>query len=196
MNGGFLNFSINKQYSILVWANFTPVGEDIRVQVLTIDGNPTGPDLKIITQSFSPWSPDVTFVKDTIFQIVFRDLIDPFEHATVCLLTATPSTSFLAYIDGQVVNDDTISSYNSKICIIISNPDVNHSAILWEDNSTGEYRLYGRLYSSDGTPLSERFKIIEKKSYRRYFSADMDTSEGFVVVWPAKVDTCWHLYVR
>ena len=172
-------------------------GKAILAQVLTLNGDHAVPHLAIPHIYESTSFNDVSFVTDTTFFVVYLDYKYPLQHQTTNFQTCTTSGKLLG--DPIAVNDDTLSfHYICGIATICSNIAAQRIAIIWEDNSTGIFQLYGRLYSPDGNPRNDRFMITAGNNDNSHWwvAADMDSKGDIAVVWSARVDTCWHIYLR
>ncbi|MFK7916177.1 MAG: DUF4347 domain-containing protein, partial [Pseudomonadales bacterium] len=56
--------------------------------------------------------------------------------------------------------------------------------VVWQDNDSGTYDVYGRLYNADGTPASNEFLINSTTTNeQRSPSVAMNSSGDFVVAW-------------
>ena len=86
--------------------------------------------------------------------------------------------------DFQVNNPDSFSVINSSYSDIAYN-DSGDFVVVWSDNRNGDYDIIGQLYSSDGSPNGENFKINDDKSNGSQSdpTVSFDKQGNFIVAW-------------
>ena len=92
------------------------------------------------------------------------------------------------------VNDDSYFAprYDPSVAVA---PDRSFM-IVWLDKSTGEWNVFGRLFSAGGEPAGGKFQINEETGDEEQEDPEVsvDSSGNFVVVWSDEKNGDWDIY--
>jgi len=168
--------SFFKSYIIV---GIVPVGAANSVIYLMANSDPGA--------NYSRGSPDIAFLNDTLMIAVWCGNGDSTPVVNTGIYGQLLTVSGGRIEDNFFVTDhfgNSIYNYSPRI---ISRPGTGNFTVVWEDNSSGWYELYGRKFDLTGTPLGSSFSISSDSSitYSFHYTIAQDTSGSFMLVWIA-----------
>lgn len=166
--------------SIVVWEDWRNEQKDIYAQLLSIEGNPLGPNFKINDDRGSADQKDaaVCAMIDDSFLIVWRDGRNNNYDIFGQRISADGQrirTNF------QVNKPNSANQMNPVV-----EPTSNGSFIIaWEDWRNGNIDIYARHISQNGQPTEHEFKVNNDFSSADQTTADIafDSHGNGIIVW-------------
>lgn len=110
---------------------------------------------------------------------------------------------------GQTVSKDSIignnfitDNYTSKVKhlgpIVLRNKEMKKYAAVWIDDNSGSYQIYSQIFNLNGTALGNKVQVSDDASLAElfYYSAAMDSTGRFAVVWSGSKNNKWQINRR
>ncbi len=192
-----LSIATSQDYAVVGMRALDPIGKNIFFQILNIAGDPLIPIRRFPNATEIVGNINVCFMNDSTFYACYDDRKYGYAHEVVCIQ--------LGYTAGhlsneyQVVNDDSISSfYECAFATIASNLNSNSTVVVWQDDNSGIFQIYCKIFSRDLTAISSRILINEgmQENDRAYPEVKMASDGSFAVMWISKVDNHYNVYCR
>jgi hypothetical protein len=90
-----------------------------------------------------------------------------------------------------------VSNVNHSGPIILKSPGINKFVLVWNDDHTGERQMYTKIFNLDGTSASDIITVSTDSLIDLfYYSAAMDSSGKFTIVWSGNRDSVWQIDKR
>lgn len=97
-----------------------------------------------------------------------------------------------------MINDDIANSNAGTSRIILSQDSAKFLSV-WVDDRTGIDKIYGRMFTVDGTPLAQSFLISDSLETTTLYnlSGTLNPLDGkFAVLWAVDSNPVWQLKLR
>ena len=190
--------TVNSQYVMIVWSRTDAYGSYIHAQLLTIQGELVGDNLRIDDGYGEDieYGPRADFINDTTAIIVWsghgRDVK---ESGAYGQFVSTSSQ----LIGGNILlsdhGEEKVGTGNARV---MCSRESDGFIVVWRDDYLEENNIYGRLFEADATPKGSSFLITGDPELDGvgYSVADIDTCGNFAVVFQGKKDSQWQTYWR
>lgn len=169
----------------LLQLSFDSVNSSIRGAVLQ-DGNAVGNGITFDSSYGYVSDPDVAYLSDTSLVVVWdgNGLPTGSQSGIYGQITSTSGKPSGADF---LVTDHCEAGTQNYLPRVLCRPQDNFFTAIWEDNSSGQYDLYGRKFAMNGSPLGPSFLISDDTTITGIgsYSVAQDTSGAFVVTWMA-----------
>ena len=109
------------------------------------------------------------------------------------------SDTSLTNIDSVFMINDDIANTNAGTSRIILSQDSAKFLSVWVDDRTGIDKIYGRMFTVDGTPLAQSFLISDSLETTTLYnlSGSINPLDGkFAVLWAVESNPVWQLKLR
>ena len=109
------------------------------------------------------------------------------------------SDASLTNIDSVFMINDDIANSNAGTSRIILSQDSAKFLSVWVDDRTGIDKIYGRMFTVDGTPLAQSFLISDSLETTTLYnlSGTLNPLDGkFAVLWAVDSNPVWQLKLR
>ena len=191
-----LSIATSQHYTVVGIQALDPSGRDIYFQILNKIGDPLMPVYRFPDATDVVGNIDVCFINDSTFYACYTDHKPEYEHEVVCM-QAGLSSGYLSS-EYKIVNGDSNSFYQCEWTTIASNLSSNSIAVVWQDNNSGIFQIYCKIFLKDLTPISSRILITEdmKENYSVYPEVTMASNGNFAVIWISKVDNHCNVHCR
>jgi len=161
------------------------------------------------------YSPDICFLDDSTYFAVWHGLGGQFIQPNVLDAMQPGIYGRIGNISGWPFDKSGWPEYSDSLSLVISDyglrdfPDVIHSSprvvshknspffyVAWQDNHTGDERLYSRVFYKNGTPKDSSFVVNEDSTLSNlyYLSMAMAPSGDYVIVWSAEKNDITSIY--
>jgi len=161
------------------------------------------------------YNPDVYFLDDTTYFAIWYGLGGQFVGPGVYDITQPGVYGRIGTISGWPFGKEDWPEHTDSLSLVISDygtatfNDVTHSSprvvsknespffsVAWQDDHTGNARLYSRIFYKDGTPKDSSFVINEDTTLINlyYLSMAMAPNGDYVIVWSADKDGVTSIY--
>jgi hypothetical protein len=210
------DFLVNEQVSLDGSEQATPniAGDGKGNYVITWRDNRNGTDNNIFAQIFlndgTPLSNNFIVNDDdgTDTQYGPAIAVDPNLNFVITWLDRRNGFEWDIYAQ-RFSNDGTALGSNFKVndepgneeqeCTTVSIDSCGNFVIVWTDEKSGDWDIYGQRYSSDGTALGVNFKINDDTGYEsQYWPTSKGEKNGnFIVSWADKrYNNDWDIYAQ
>ncbi len=167
--------------SVIVWRYDEAGQADIRGQRYDENQNPAGDNFTINTERGSVYNnrPAVAIAEDGSFCVAWRDKYnDNFE-----IYMRKYASDGIPEADPFIVNDDVTQADQRHPAIDID--QAGNIIVIWEDNRTGDYDIFGQFYNEEGVKIGNNVRFSDDSFlvYHGSPSVDVDTSGLGVAVW-------------
>lgn len=206
--GAFFTFNpkmaVNGEYGVMLYDAGHPSAEiGLGGTQFTLDGEPMPGLLDILDDlGYDGFDPDVTFVTDTTFFVVWAGEAikqgaegnDIFGH----MLT----TSLRLLGTKQILIDENSEDLKRSLPRIATHSNSDKLVAVWrEEFSSTHDQIFGRILSKDGIPQGPTFQISDiPDTLKAFFPTPAMTKDGdFIVAWSAGKPiqgADWGIYLR
>ncbi|NWF88671.1 MAG: T9SS type A sorting domain-containing protein [Ignavibacteriaceae bacterium] len=194
-------FAIRNNYMVTVWRDFKLLmffNSEIVGNISNLAEGGLNPNNFFINEEYYDahrGSPEVCFINDTTFFVIWSGngpytITNSGIYGRIFSITGEPITPDILLVDRY---NDTSRSVLPKI---VNSRISDKLFITWVSNFDKQYRLWGRLFYSDGTPVASSFSISEGSFVNDlfYYDTQIDPSGNFVAAWAiAKDSLTWEL---
>jgi hypothetical protein len=193
--------AIYHSYTAIVWGRWLNDGFTSLIYGQLL--NPTGqllsgnflvnePMLKRLRRS-----PDVVCFNDSVFCVVWCGWGNQ-TPGNWGVYGRIMSTNLAQSGDIFYISADT-SGVDNSLSRIATSPSTNSFMVVWlSDLFLIGSRLFYRRYTEDGVPLCEPLPVSEIDTFQEMYSPEIvaDNEGNLILVWSARTDSSWGLYVR
>jgi len=191
-SGQWPRVAVNTDYAVTVWWNQS-VHEPSYVigQLFSIKGEPVSGTVQFTNYGVNP---DVYFLNDSTFIVIWTDA----NMSSAGILGQIVSISLKFIGNNLLLSDHGIGNVSYQYARVLSHSGRSKFMVIWLDDYLGSNKIFGRIFSLDGTPQDSSFLISEdiKLSKIFYFNAAMDSSGDFAIVWGGAQDSLWQIQWR
>lgn len=191
-----LNIAAAQNYAVVGMRTLDPSGKNIFFQILNKVGDPLMRAYRFPDATDVVGNIDLCFITDSIFCACYKDRKPEFEHEVICMHLG----SILGYLltKYKIANNDSASFYQCEWTTVASNLSSNTIVVVWQDNNSGIFQIFCKIFSKDLTPISSRILITDdmKENDSFYPEAKMASDGSFLLMWISKVDDHYNVYFR
>jgi len=168
---------------VATWEGRIPSGgyPNIYMQRFSLDGTLLGGNLKVNTSGSYDYAmaPDVAANASSI--LVAWNGIATYDKDINLQIYSDNGTPIG---DNIKVNDDSLC-YAGQVFPAIAIAQNGNFVVAWQDYRYGDPNIYARVYTFDGTPLTENFPVVADSLSQKFIYPDvaMDSVGNFIVAW-------------
>lgn len=190
--------ALSEGHAVVVWwLRGTLDNSKIRANVLDLGKEIVARDISIAEDD--TYSPDVAYLDDSTFIVVWiGEGSSPQSDFQIYGQISTNSVE--DHQGGHILLDDPAEGGVDQFSLrVIARPDRDDFLIVWRDDRSGSFRVYGRLFNSDGSAVDLPFLISEdpQLTWVGELSVAMNESREFAVVWSGEINSMeWVVQTR
>ncbi|MFQ6678705.1 MAG: T9SS type A sorting domain-containing protein [Fidelibacterota bacterium] len=185
--------AVNEEYVVVTWRRHSfSFNSFIMSQLLALNGDTISGNVMFNDNYFDAerFNPDVTFLTDTTLIVVWNG-DGPVGKAVYGQI----SSDLLMHVGGNLVlsdlnTTDRVEQRDISVTLsrVASNDESPNFIVVWMDDRLGSDKVFGRLFSKDGTPLDSSFIISENPDFNSACcpSVIMNPNGEFTIVFNAE----------
>lgn len=182
----FPRVAVNPKYIVVVWDDMgSRIFDYTYISGSIIHNNSTDTNIHVMLNNsggdYIRGSPDIAFLNDTTLIAAWCGNGDSTPVVRSGIYGRIVSTSGNKMSDEFLITDHIRDTTDNYLPRIVSRGDNSFFIVVWVDNSSGHFNLYGRKFGLSGLPQGSSFLISDDSAVTDlyYYGVAKDTSGNF-----------------